>query len=1257
MNEHCFPLYRWGCPNGEHTASAHRLYRALPCVRCLPSPPPLSELPPSPEAHREHLVRELRRVGTLVPEAPLARAVQVDRAVAGFRDLFRACVGARPWHIQETWARRVWEERSFAMIAPTGVGKTTFGAIMALFWTSHRRGRTVIILPTVSLVRQVEGWLREWAARLPDGEGTPDIVALHSRLSAKARREARARVEEGRADILVITAAFLRRTENIQLVQALEPTFLFVDDVDAVLKSGRVVDGVLAVLGVSGEMVTQAQEVLRLRNRLPSVRDPQRRSRLWARVEELHQRLRSRLAGRVLVVSSATGYPRGRRVLLFRELFGFEIGGRTDVARNIVDVAWVGAEAELLDRALALLPQLGSGGLVFVPRDEGNARAHEVAEAIGRRTGLRAAPFTAREQHVLDAFAAGEIDVLVGVASPYGVMVRGLDLPERVRYALFLRAPRHVLPLSLEAQTPANLARLFTLIPEVAPPEMASRLRTLALRLRQTLRRYPSLTTPQGWERLSPSSPARRVVEEALAALREFMALPDVHARLLSHPYILVRQVEDRLYIYLPDWSTYIQASGRTSRLFLGGITRGLSLVLESEERLLRGLERRLALRLGEFAFVPLAEVDLARVLAQVDEDRARLRRLRSGTPVSDEEREELARTALVIVESPNKARTIAHFFGRPGVQEMGGLRVYETSAGRRNVLIAASGGHVYDLAVDDAEEEQDTYGFSSVLHGVGYHEGTFFPVYTAIKRCQTCGYQFTDEGERCPICGSPHIRDARRVVRALRRLVLEVEEVYIATDPDTEGEKIAFDLTLLLAPLHPRIHRMEFHEVTPRAIREALEHPRALDIARVEAQIVRRVDDRWLGFTLSHAVTRAFSQGFVRGRPRLSAGRVQTPVLGWVIERYEEHERSKERYLVLSFPLPDGPLGLRILLRNLARPVRAGDVLDIRARVVGEAEEALHPRPPYTTDALIYESVRYLGLEASQVMQLAQHLFEWGLITYHRTDSTHVAPEGIRVAREYLREYEEGRYFPHFRPRPWGDEGAHEAIRPTRPVDGRTLQGMVSEGILDLPGWSREHARVYDLIFRRFIASQMAPVSVVRQRLHFWVVQGQTPVWEGEEERRARGEEEGFLHFYPYPYAVSPSPLPPEWEGTTRVTVTASAFKVLARVPLFTTGDLVRLMRERGIGRPSTYHKIVDTLLKRRYVRPQAGGGLVPTKRGREVYTFLMERYGDLVSEQATRALEAWMDAVVEGKATCDRVLQDVLEQALRVEMDLRDA
>ncbi|WP_255344581.1 DNA topoisomerase [Thermus sp. CCB_US3_UF1] len=303
-----------------------------------------------------------------------------------------------------------------------------------------------------------------------------------------------------------------------------------------------------------------------------------------------------------------------------------------------------------------------------------------------------------------------------------------------------------------------------------------------------------------------------------------------------------------------------------------------------------------------------------------------------------------------------------------------------------------------------------------------------------------------------CPD-GTESQPDRDRALQALRSLALEAQDFLLATDPDTEGEKIAYDVYLALRAFGREVVRGEFHAVTPRAFLEALRHPQEVKEDLVEAQMVRRIADRWVGFALSEDLQRLL------GRRGLSAGRVQTPVLGWVIAR-EREARTR---------LPFTEVALRGLALRFPDEVRERVLL---LEVLEEAEREQNPLPPYTTDALLADASRE-GFRVPEAMALAQDLFEAGLITYHRTDATRVAPEGMALARRLI----EARFGPEYaRPRPWGEGGAHEAIRPTRPLWPEDLE---EAGLFQALPLSEAHGRLYDLIFRRFLASQMAPARV----------------------------------------------------------------------------------------------------------------------------------------------------------------------------------
>jgi len=645
------------------------------------------------------------------------------------------------------------------------------------------------------------------------------------------------------------------------------------------------------------------------------------------------------------------------------------------------------------------------------------------------------------------------------------------------------------------------------------------------------------------------------------------------------------------------------------------------------DRKVFYALQRELKLRFDEAEFRHINEVDLGAVLAEVDRDRKVIRDIVEGRLTPAARGVELLRTVLMVVESPTKARTIANFFGRPSLIITDGVPIYEVSTGDAVLMVTASLGHIYELPtslqrVDAGQREVVARWFGGFKHD-GYDggeyavlvkEGGFVPVYNKIWRCR--GGVYVDDADVPPDC------KPLDVLAAIRNIAVEVDSVLIGTDPDSEGEKIAFDLYLGLRPYVSDIRRVEFHEVTRRAILNALASPRAVNYSLVMGQIVRRVEDRWLGFGLSKILQSRYQN------PNLSAGRVQTPVLGWVVKTYEESLRN--RVYNVDLQLDDLDLRLQVpgeVLQVLRKKKR------VAVKLLERVERSVNPPPPYTTDELLRDAVNKLGLSADSAMRLAQDLFESGLITYHRTDSTRVSAAGIAIAREYVakRFGEEA-----FRPRAWGEaaEGAHEAIRPTRPIDVEELRGLVNAGVLQLAiRPTRSHYQLYDLIFRRFMASQMGP-SVVEVARYAVEIDGHVL----QLERTVNVKRQGFQVLYQL------VPVEPELPTGT-LDVVVRRYRVIRRI--LSQADVLALMRQRGIGRPSTYARILQVLAKRYYVYVAGRNKLmVPTKRGIEVYRFLESNFGELVSEERTRLIEQHMDAIEVGKASYEEVLNELFHE-----------
>ncbi|MEM4035636.1 MAG: reverse gyrase [Fervidicoccaceae archaeon] len=1259
--------YTNACPNCGGHIEGSRLLRGLPCSRCLPTSEVLEPL-----SSRE-VLEVLHANGRLYM---LGRLYELETELEKFEEFFERAVGSPPWSSQKTWAGRVLRGKSFSIVAPTGVGKTVFGLVISLFLASKGK-RSYVVFPTSILVQRAELKLSELSSRVCPGAR---VLALHSRLDHSERERRLARLSSRDFDVLVTTSRFMinRSRELAELGFSL----IFVDDVDAVLRSGKSVSALLTVLGFTDEDVERARRAASLRRILASItRRASAARESFDEIEALARELRSieealsakRSRAPSLVVSSATGRARGPKVEIFRELLGFRVGAIGEMLRRVYDVKCSLEPGENIVEAVArVVSALGSGGLVYVPPDLGPGAYEAVAGALMER-GVRAEVMRSRSVRALELFVSGEIDVLVGSAVYYGVLVRGLDMPERVRYAVFAGVPRFKFSVAAKEAHPLGVLRMLAVLTEAAPEPWNKSAMEHLVKLRRLVRRLSPAALQALAERVRAGGEMgepERLVLQAVDFVGRALAEEKVLEALRTSPDVVVRFEDGQLYVLLPDVMTYIQASGRTSRLYVGGLTRGLSVVLVDDERLMRALMSRLRFFVEDSEWRDFAEIvrsgELSRILAEIDEDRRAVRRAIAGDLRGRVE--DLTKTVLLVVESPTKAKTISRFFGRPSGRRIGeSLTAYEVSLGGTQLLVAPTGGHIVDLVTEEPEGAAEAFSYSFFYHGVGVRKTDgllkdFEPIYAPIKRCRVCGHQFVERLARCPRCGSSLIVDSWKIVEALRELAIEADEVLIGTDPDTEGEKIGWDVALLLAPFARSIKRVEFHEVTKRAVLEALSNTREVSASLVEAQLVRRIEDRWIGFTLSPILWRVFWPEFCSRYPTycerycarraeneeclrenrgLSAGRVQTPVLGWIVDRYlRSRSRRKTFYRVR---LEGWPVDIEFDEDEIKRRVSLDELREakVTVRSVEEFLEDVAPPPPFTTDSMLSEASRRLRLAAPRLMRLAQDLFELGLITYHRTDSTRVSTTGIAVARRYLEEkFEPERLAELFVPRTWGEEGAHEAIRPTKPIDADALRSMLSSGELELPRpLTREHLALYDLIFRRFVASQMRGARVV-----FRVYELAFPEGGAILRRFCASIVEGreALEIYQSVKCVGDLPV-----GTLRV-IEASSWTAGAE-PLFTQADVVELMKRRGIGRPSTYATIIEKLLSRRYVIERSGK-LIATRLGAEVYKFLQENYGFMVSEERTELLEKKMDLVASGKEDYIGVLLELYHETSQI-------
>ncbi|MBC7332009.1 MAG: reverse gyrase [Synergistetes bacterium] len=1148
-------IFERACPNCEEKISSSRLIKGLPCEVCLPKEEELSF---------EELIKRLKELGSL---KRLKEIYELREREKEFTKFFKERVGSDPWSLQRTWARRLFLKRSFAIVAPPGIGKTTFGIIASLFLN----GKSYLIFPTRLLVEQAEHLLKKYN----NGNKKRILIAMDM------NNEEREKLKRGDFDILVSTTMFLVKSYD-DIPKPFD--FVFVDDVDALLKQSKSVDRVLGLLGIPKEAVDETLSFIYQSIRL--LRKPTKEA--WKKIEEERAKIEEfkKLAKGTLIVSSATAKPKSIRVALFRELLEFEVGRSASFLRKVEDLILRPKRLTLtsmIDEAASLIKRLGKRGLVFVSPDKGKESIKEVIKKLESK-GIKALSY---EEADIEAFLKEKIDVLVGIASGRNPLARGLDIPE-TRYAIFIGVPKTFINLKVETSAIALFNALTSL-------------RKLLEEYPEVERRYlPFLRRIFEREEEKLTERSQKLLSEIRLFLSERISDPEFLAQVASSPESPIRIIDGGIYLLIPETAGYLQAAGRTSRLCSGGLLQGLSIVIVDDEKALHLLEKKARYFFEEFSFKLYEPEKVKEIIERVDREREELKKV-ENIP------KDLFKTALVIVESPNKARTLASFFGSPQRRKIHGVDVYEVNALKYTLLIAASKGHVADLVYDLG------------LFGVEIMDHSFVPHYDTIKRCQNCGEQTVQE--TCSKCKMPAFDEKREIIEGLRELALESDMVFIATDPDTEGEKIAWDLACYVRPFSPGFKRAEFHEVTKRAFLEAIDEPREINEPLVEAQFIRRIADRWFGFSLSQLLQETFKQRW------LSAGRVQTPVLGWIIER--ERERKEKNYFLRVTADPNIRIEFPLRSKDDVKGLR---LHQLHVKLLNIHEEEILPPPPFDTANMLKEASSRFGWSAEETMSLAQELFERGLITYHRTDSFRISGKGISIAKEYIKE-KLGENL--FHGRTWGDGGAHEGIRPTHPWDkGELLSYIYTTGKTPL---SSKAVSLYTLIFRRFIASQMKETKVLKGKVVFSLDGIQK-----EEELNLKILEAGFSILIP----INISPIGKELIEKGELTLDIRESKVIAlpKAYPFTQGSLIEMMQKRKLGRPSTYATIIETLLERHYI-VQKNGFLFPTKLGIEVYKHLREQYPQYTDEEFTRRLEEEMDLVENGEREYQIVLNELYE------------
>lgn len=564
----------------------------------------------------------------------------------------------------------------------------------------------------------------------------------------------------------------------------------------------------------------------------------------------------------------------------------------------------------------------------------------------------------------------------------------------------------------------------------------------------------------------------------------------------------------------------------------------------------------------------------------------------------------------LVIVESPAKAKTIERFLGS-------------------DYKVMASRGHLRDLPRNQ--------------FGVNIEDG-FTPSYT-------------------------NMWDKRKLIEELQNEYVRSKKVYLATDPDREGEAISWHLAHLLEMDPHDKCRVMFHEITEKAVLAGMQDPEPIDLQKVDAQQARRVLDRIVGYKLSPLLWKKVCKG-------LSAGRVQSVAVRLICEREEEIKAFvPEEYWTVSgtYKTEDGQVLTTELVKIHGEKAAIGDgdtaariAADLQWEANGQENHASdritkvekrkrkrQPQPPFTTSTMQQECVSKLNFGAKKTMMLAQQLYEGldigdrghvGLITYMRTDSTRINDDMIQAAREFVTANYGEEYIPP-KPRVYktkqSSQDAHEAIRPT------SLELTPS---VVAPYLSRDQLRLYTLVWNRFLASQMEAVETE----HMAITIACDPY-----ELRAAGYKvlfKGFTELYEDTKKDKTlSELPHIEEGTLVHNQTVEPIQHFTQPPArYTEASLIKTLEEKGIGRPSTYAPIMDTIQNRNYVEKK-DKQFVPTELGVVIVDLLKKFFERIINVGFTAHMEEELDAIEQGKDTYTHVLQEFYD-VFKPEMDVAE-
>ncbi|RAI10077.1 MAG: type I DNA topoisomerase [Candidatus Melainabacteria bacterium] len=555
---------------------------------------------------------------------------------------------------------------------------------------------------------------------------------------------------------------------------------------------------------------------------------------------------------------------------------------------------------------------------------------------------------------------------------------------------------------------------------------------------------------------------------------------------------------------------------------------------------------------------------------------------------------------ALVIVESPAKSKTIKKILGD-------------------NYTIEASFGHIRDFP-------KNVLGFDVTKN--------FEPSFVVIP-------------------------EKKKVVDKLNEIAKKCAKVYLASDPDREGEAIAWHVRQVLKVDDDKIQRIEFNEITPKAVKYAVEHPREIDIDRVKAQQTRQILDRLVGYKISPVLWEKLRNN------HLSAGRVQSVALRMICEREDEIESFKPvEYWTISAELQKEDatfeaelqkyLDKKIELKNEEDSNKAVEYLNDKSTKfivdkISKRETTRKPSPPFITSTLQREASSKLGYGVAKTMQIAQKLYEGielgsdgavGLITYMRTDSVRISDDAQVAAKEFIVENYGEKYYPET-PNDYVKAGkknvqdAHEAIRPSYP--SRTPQSIKSY-------LTSEQYRLYKLIWDRFMSSQMQNASIANTSID---------IKAGDYTFKAGTSSiifDGFLKLYSEEDDDAKKSIPEMKKGDVLKRNKINPKQHFTQPPpRYSEASLVKALEEHGIGRPSTYAPIITKIQTKGYVE-KIEKALAPTLLGRTVSKQLVEHFKEVMDYDFTAGMENQLDEIADKKAKSEKVLKDFYDPFVKI-------